>query len=135
LPPIEELAELWKTHTTDEIGAMFHRSGQSIRILLRSRGYESPRPSGQRTGLGAKYPDDETLWKMVATMTAKQMAAELGVPYYGLTTYLSQRKIGRRQLKQAAPVAPTPPESTPMSRPEPQPDALASHAESLQSTE
>lgn len=125
LPSDEILAELWKTKTAAEIAAIYDVSSGLVKQHFRRRKMVAPRRPGQRVGTGAKYPDDETLLSLMKTMTQRQLADFLGVPYYGLTSYMSHRGLRKYPKQPAESAHSTPAESKPKSHHERQPDVPA----------
>lgn len=133
MPQDDEIREMLKTMTFSEIADKIGMGLMHVKAYAKYHGIKSPRTGGVRKEKQRVLPSREILFEMRQRMTTRQMAEEIGMPYYTLSTYLSDHKIHKQ--KQAQPNHATPDSQKPIYLPEKQLGVLESHKQLLHSTE
>lgn len=113
MPSVEQLRELRKHHSLQEIATMLGIGLKALKSRAHYHGVKAPAEEAKNRRKKIEYPDDDTLRSMKSTMTIRQMADVLGIRYYTLSSYLSDRKIHKAERKPMESSVATHHESTP----------------------
>lgn len=133
MPQDDEIREMLKTMTFSEIADKIGIGLMHVKAYAKYHGIKSPRTGGVRKEKQRVLPSHDILFEMRQRMTTRKMADEIGMPYYTLSTYLSDHKIHKQKPVRQSLAKPD--SQKPNDHPEKQLDALELHEQPPRSTE
>jgi transposase len=122
LPTPEELVELYKTHSGQQIAKMYSRSNGNIYNLLKSCGIETV---SKRTRSLENWPEPHEVSEMIKQSDVPSVARQLGKSEGGMYRWMRKHGVAP-PMKLNPPVVHKPLGRTPMLRLHQEPDAQAS---------